>query len=308
MGGSLKMIKDPGTELVGRMRKRIGLFTLLAVLSLLLLPIIGTETAFSATPPVASDLSLTAEDGTGVSIYLSGSDPDGDAMSFRITELPTNGGVLTDGGVINSVPTLLTGNTVTFTGAGIGSSTFKYQAFDSTSNSAEADVDVKVIRADLAPIALDIDVTSASSTLTIFLSGSDAEGDDLTFNIESIPDTAKGVLFDGATKIFSTSTPYSLSGSTVTYVVNSTPFSDSFTYSVADESAVSSAIAIVNITDGSGFSVTHDVAASADINTHIFIALPGHDPDDDARSFIVSSLPGSGQLWDGSKINKVNGG
>ena len=45
------------------------------------------------------------------------------------------------------------------------------------------------------------------------------------------------------------------------------------------------------------------MAASADINTDIFIALPGHDPDDDAHSFIASSLPGSGQLWDGSKIN-----
>jgi len=97
MVGSLKMIKDPGTDLIGRMRKRIGLFTLLAVLSILLLPHIGIETAFSATPPVAADLSLTAEEDTGVTIYLSGADQDGDALSFRITALPTNGGVLTDG-------------------------------------------------------------------------------------------------------------------------------------------------------------------------------------------------------------------
>lgn len=295
------------------MRNRIGLFALFAALAVLLLPYFGTDTAYSASNPVAEALSPVAQEATPVTIYLSGSDPDGEALTFEIMTLPTNGGVLADGPTISGQK-VLSGNTVTFTGPNLGTSTFTYRVTDTAfNNSATATVTVSVIQADLAPVALDLNVTNASSTLTVFLGGSDAEGDIVTFVIES-PLPTNGVLFDGGTQIFSTTTPFTLSGRAVSYTANSTPSSDSFTYSAADALPVSSATATVSISNnagGGGFPVAYDVSVNDDANTDIFIALPGYDPDNDGQTFYVisdSSNPSSGNLRDGVTSSPISSG
>ncbi|MCI0791123.1 MAG: hypothetical protein J4O02_05060, partial [Chloroflexi bacterium] len=103
-GVSLPIITGLGMESIGRWRNRIGLFALLTALAALLLPYIGTETVYSASPPVAEALSPVAQQGTPVTIYLSGSDPDGDPLTFIIASDVANGALSDTGGTITVFP------------------------------------------------------------------------------------------------------------------------------------------------------------------------------------------------------------
>ena len=127
--------------------------------------------------PAVDDQVATTSAETPVDITLTGSDPDGDALTFVISSQPQNG--LLD--AANSP-------TVTYTpGSGFaGVDSFTFLATDGALDSDIATVLIGVDNA--APTTAGVsDSTPEDTTLTMALPGSDANGDSLTWVIETQP-------------------------------------------------------------------------------------------------------------------------
>lgn len=92
----------------------------------------------SNTPPAAVDLAKQTEFNTPIDIVLQGSDPDGDALTFEILEVPN-----TEHGTLSE----LSNETVTFTPQDgfIGEASFTYRANDGSALSEPATVTVTVL-------------------------------------------------------------------------------------------------------------------------------------------------------------------
>src|SRR6056300_1262571 len=134
----------------------------------------------SNTSPIADAKTATTSEEGSVTIILSGSDQDGDSLSYSITQ-PSNGSaVLGEDGV-----------TVTYTPVANfnGTDSFTYMANDGTANSAPATVTVSVSAVNDAPVAdAKTATTSEEGSVTITLSGSDQDvTDELTFTIKKSP-------------------------------------------------------------------------------------------------------------------------
>ena len=86
------------------------------------------------TPPVATAQSVSGDEDTSQSITLSGSDPDGDELTYAIASGPSNGSAT------------LSGNTVTYTPNEnySGSDSFTFTVSDETITSAPATVSISV--------------------------------------------------------------------------------------------------------------------------------------------------------------------
>ena len=166
-------------------------------------------------PPIADDISVTTDEDVAVEITLTGSDVDGDELTFEVVDAPTNG-VYEDG--------VYTPN-LNFNGV----DTFTYVANDGELDSAPATVTITVNSVNDAPVADDISVTTDEDVaVAITMTGSDAEGDELTFEVVDAP--TNGVYEDGVY------TP-NLNFNGV----------DTFTY-VANDGTVDSELATVTIT------------------------------------------------------------
>jgi len=175
--------------------------------------------------PIAQDLSVTTTAGSKALISLSGSDEDGDNLSYQIVSSPSHGTAIINGKVANYMPN----NGYT------GNESFTYKVNDGTTDSNTATVNI-IISADNSenhtPTANSITINMVKNTTKVFtLSGSDADGDNLSFI--KISDTSHGVL--------------SLNGHSVTYTPSSNFIgTDSFGYKVND-GKVSSTTAYVFI-------------------------------------------------------------
>jgi hypothetical protein len=135
------------------------------------------------TAPVANDQSVTTAEDTAKAITLAGSDADGDPLTYAIVIAPANG---TLSG---------TAPNVTYTPAAnySGSDSFSFKANDGTVDSAAAMVSITVTAVNDAPVADAQSVTTAEDTAkAITLTGSDVDGDPLTYAIVSGP--ANGTL------------------------------------------------------------------------------------------------------------------
>ena len=174
-------------------------------------------------PPVANDQAVSTPEDTALLITLTGSDPDGDAITFAIVTGPANGALSG------------TAPNVTYTpNAGFnGSDSFTFKVNDGTVDSASAAVSITVTAVNDAPTADPQTLSTDEDTpLPIVLTGSDPDGDALTFAIATGP------------------TDGTLSGTApnVTYTPNGGfTGDDSFTFTVND-GTVDSAEATVSIT------------------------------------------------------------
>jgi hypothetical protein len=217
--------------------------------------------------PVADVKDVTTSEEGSVTITLSGSDQDGDSLSYSITE-PSNGSaVLGEDGV-----------TVTYTPDANfnGTDSFTYMANDGTANSAPATVTVSVSAVNDAPVADVKDVTtSEEGSVTITLSGSDQDGDSLSYSITQ-PSNGSAVLGED--------------GVTVTYTPDANfNGTDSFTY-MANDGTANSAPATVTVS----VSAVNDapVADVKDVTTSeegsVTITLSGSDQDGDSLSYSIT--------------------
>jgi hypothetical protein len=176
-------------------------------------------------PPTASDASVTTDEDTAASITLAGADPDGDALTFRVTQQPTNGALSGTGANLTYTPNADYN----------GSDELRFVTNDGNADSVEAVVSITVSPVNDAPTAADVMAATEEEMATMLtLVGADVDGDALTYTVE---DPANGTV--------------SGDGPTITY----TPDADfdgteTFTYTVSDGELTSApATVTVVVTD-----------------------------------------------------------
>lgn len=233
-------------------------------------------------PPEAVSQTVVTDEDTAIGIALMGSDPDGDALAFRVVTPPAHG--VTTG----AVPNLTYIPSTNFHGA----DSFTYQANDGTVDSAIATVDITVNPVNDAPVlsAIGRRTMNENETLTINLSAVDVDGDAVQFAVTGLP--AFGVFTDNG-------------DGTGTIVLQPT-LRDSgeylFTVSVSDgqaEDREEVPLTVINVNEPP---VVKNVVFTTYKDTPVEITLTASDPDGDPVSLSVVTPPEWGPLFgQGSK-------
>ena len=223
--------------------------------------------------PVADPQSVTTNEDTAKAITLNASDTDGNGLVFIITNNPLHG-TLT--GIAPNV-------TYTPNANYNGTDSFKFKVNDGTVDSDEAIVSITIAPVNDAPAAnADSVATNEDTAKAIVLTGSDVDGDALTYTLASNP--SHGTLIGTAPNVTYTPAANYNGG-------------DSFTFKVRD-GQVDSALATVSITVTP---VNDSPAANAQSvttnqNTAKAITLTGSDVDGDALAYVITTAPSHGAL------------
>ena len=230
-------------------------------------------------PPTVSAVSQSMnEDSGALSITLSGSDDDGDSLTYSIASSPQNG-------TLGSV----SGSTVTYTPTTHynGTDTFTYTASDGTASSDSAVVTITVIPVNDDPTISGTPATSIDEdTAYIFTpTGADVDNDTLTYSITNKPSWAT---FNTASGILS-GTPENEHVGSFSGIVITVTDSQS-----ASASLASFSIAVNNVNDAP---TVQDVSGSGNEDTTISITLNGNDIDvGDSLSYKVVANPQNGSV------------
>jgi hypothetical protein len=159
--------------------------------------------------PTAHTQAVTTAIDTSVAIGLTGSDPDGDALTFQVTAGPTHGSLS------GTAPTLTYIPTAGYTGP----DSFSFAVHDGAASSAPATVSIGVQQGNTPPVATSQSLTLASGTsVAIGLTGSDPDGDALTFQVTSGP--THGSLTGAAPTLTYTPTAGYIGPDSFSFVVN----------------------------------------------------------------------------------------
>ena len=223
--------------------------------------------------PVADNQTVTTPEDTALAITLTGSDQDGDTLSFAVIAQPTHG--------------ILTGTASNLTYTPFenynGPDSFTFIADDGQLVSNVATVNITVTPVNDAPIAHNLSVTTPEdTTLDISLDASDVDGDPLTATIVSGP----------------THGTVTISGLVVTY----TPAlnyhgADSFTYTVNDGTADSNVATVsITVTSVNDAPVANDQSITTSEDTAINITLDASDVDGDPLTATIVSGPTHGTV------------
>ena len=197
--------------------------------------------------PVATAQTVTATEQTAKEITLAGTDAEGASLTYSIVDQPSNGTVSLDD---NTATYTSTSDTAT-------SDSFTFKVNDGNSDSDAATITINITAVNDKPTATAQTVTLEEQTAkTITLAGTDADDDNITYIIVSLP--SEGTLTDNGTAITSDDLPKTTSGADVVYTGSSyTASSDSFTFKVNDGTIDSDAATItLNITDNTSPSIT----------------------------------------------------
>ncbi|MEZ5471957.1 MAG: Ig-like domain-containing protein [Marinicella sp.] len=224
-------------------------------------------------PPTANSQSVNTTEDTAVGITLTGSDPDGDGLTFAVVTGPSNG-VLS-----GTAPNL----TYTPNGNFNGSDSFTFTVNDGTVDSSAATVSINVAPANDPPTANSQSVNTTEDTAVgITLTGSDPDGDGLTFAVAT--GSSNGVLSGTAPNL--------------TYTPNGNfNGSDSFTFTVNDGTVDSSAATVsINVAPANDPPTADSQSVNTTEDTAVGITLTGSDPDGDGLTFAVATGPSNGVL------------
>ena len=230
----------------------------------------GTVSITVTRAPSCDDISRTTAAGDPVSVPLTCTDPEGDALTLAIEDGPSKGSLGT-----------ISGGAVTYTPdpGEFGADTFTYTASDGAATSAPATATITITR---PPSCQDVARrTAAGSAVNVPLTCTDPDGDPLTLAIADGP--SKGSL--GA-----------ISGGAVTYTADGGEFgTDTFTYGASDGTAAS-APATVTIT------ITRppacdDVSVRTAVGAPVEVPLACSDPDaGDSLTYLKVTDPSKGSL------------
>jgi len=233
----------------------------------------GTTTVTLNQAPVATAGTLAVDEDASGSVTLTGTDGNGDPLTFALASQPTNGSVTLSGDVATYTPDANFNGTDSFT----------FTANDGTDDSAAATVSVTVNAVNDAPVVADASATTDEDTaVDIALAGTDVEGDALTYSVATAPS-------NGSVTIV---------GSTATYTPNAEySGSDSFTITAndgTDDSAAATVSVTVNAVNDAP--VVADASATTDEDTAVDIALVGTDVEGDALTYSVATAPSNGSV------------
>ena len=226
------------------------------------------------TSPVADEQSVETAEDTAVSITLTGSDPDGESLSFTVINPPIHG-TLT-----GTAPDLLYTPWSNY----FGDDTFTFVVNDGMSNSLEAVVDINVTPVNDAPVAgenLNL-VLDEDGTISFTLPVSDVDNDILTLVV-------KENLSHGA-----------LSGdlANLTYIPDPEFFGeDGFSYTVSDGVAESNeAQMIFTVNSVNDKPIAYDDRLLLPEDYQIKFSLEGFDADSDSLTYTILTAPLHGEL------------
>ena len=223
--------------------------------------------------PVGNDRTIATQVGTPVTVTLTGSDLDGDALRFAIATPAQNG-------TITGVPPR-----VTYTPAQgyVGADSFTFTVFDGQVLSAPATVTLNVRLVNRPPTALPQTVVATEDTpIEILLAGLDPDGDPLELTITSPP--GRGTLRgSGARYTYSPAADFA--------------GMDAFTFTVSDGSYVSApALVTLDVRGVNDAPTASDATLHTVEGTAIDITLQASDPDGDTLSFRLVAQPQHGSL------------
>ena len=223
--------------------------------------------------PIAQSTTATTAEDVPVSVSLTGTDADGDTLSFAIVDPPANG-TLT-----GAMPNLIYTPDPDF----FGTDTWTFSAHDGQVSSSTATVTIEVQSVNDGPVASSLSATVVEDrSVAIALSGTDRDGDALTYVIATPP--MQGRL---------TGVPPA-----VTYAPNADYFgSDAFTFTVSDGQIVSAAATVsIMVTPVNDVPVALAGSATTSEDVPVRITLAGADADGDALTFAIVSSPLQGGL------------
>ena len=264
--------------------------------------------------PLATNQSVTTVEETSKEITHTGTDVDKDLLKFIIVSLPTNG-TLKDGDteiISGNLPVTLSSTNATYTPNSnySGSDSYTFKVKDLFILSDPATVSISVSGVNDAPFAANQSVTTdEETTKEITHSGTDKDGDVLTYILTSLP--TNGILKENGTKISSGELPKNLSSANLLYV----PYTnypdgnftgvDSYTFKVNDgtlESLEAAKISIlINPVNDTPIATPQSVTTIEDIPLNM--AMTGTDDDMDELTYSFVDYPTNGSITkDGAKV------
>jgi len=237
-------------------------------------------------PPTVNNLSITTNEDTPSTFTMTGSDPEGAALTFSISTQPQNGTVTASGSAGTYTPN------ENFN----GSDNFAYIASDGGLSSTAGLVSVTVTAVDDDPNTMNVSaVTDEDNVVEIILEAEEYDGDTISFNVTNDP--ANGSVI--------------ISGDKATYTPNENYYgSDSFTFEAVDTTAkkiLNTATASITINPINDAPTAIDVEADAYDNQSIDIDLPVEDVDEDNLSIQIIDNPSKVTLsLNGSSVTVYN--
>ena len=203
--------------------------------------------------PVANSQAVNVVEDTATLITLSGTDADGDALTYAVVDAPEHGNLS------GTAPNL----TYTPDANYVGSDSFTFMVNDGTVNSTSATVSLIVTDNNQAPVANSQAVNVVEDTATLItLSGTDADDDALTYAVVDAPE--HGDLSGTAPNLTYTPDANYVGADSFTFMVNDgTVNSTSATVSltVTDDNQAPTLAVIANQTNAEGNTV--NLATSA---------------------------------------------
>ena len=233
----------------------------------------GSLSLGSNSPPQANGETVSTNEDTPLNITLTGSDPDGDPLTYQVVASPSNG--LLSG----SAPNLTYTPNLNYNGP----DSFSFKANDGQADSNIAIVTITVNPVNDPPVANAQTVTTAEDTPeSITLTANDADGDSLTYAVVINP--THGTLSGTAPNL--------------TYTPNlkyNGP--DSFTFK-ANDGLVDSNVAtvLITVTAVNNAPVADSQGVTTAEDTPTTITLTASDSDNDPLSYSVVAGPANGIL------------
>ena len=224
-------------------------------------------------PPTAQQENVEVVEDTTSSITLTGDDPDGDALDFKVVEAPSHGKL---GGTAPNV-------TYTPDPNFSGTDQLIFVVNDGKSDSEPATVSIAVSPVNDPPTAHSDNVTtSEDEPVSVALAGTDPDGDSLAYRIVTKP--SNGILSGTEPNLIYTPNLDFNGRDELTFVVHD---------GVVDSTPMSVSIRVTAIEDAPR---AEHMEVKLEEDTSVPITLAGHDPEGDPVTFRVVKAPSHGQL------------
>ena len=257
-------------------------------------------TILNTKPTAIAQSNIQAFEQTKVSITLTGTDPEDDALTYILHKVPLNGRVMdpNDNNKTIYEGTIITTDKIDYISTSDSADTdvFEFKVFDGKLQSEAAKITISILVENDAPIANNQTVELTENTPTLItLTGTDPDGTVPTvFKVVTLPVT--GTLTDPANNNAAIAADSYITGNQVTYTGQDTSRSDSFLFRANDGvvESLSGTLSIIKIITDAPDANAQNVNVVEQVEKSI--TLTGFDREGDDLSFIINGLPKNGTL------------